>query len=174
MPARNVSVDYLSRKADNTIRRQATDLVRFVELLNHLGKQPAWSSAQPGRVCSRRWNIPGWSSTGCRSVAWGGLGTGRGISQLDGGSGGRGRQHQHTALDDQGVCQTGDESGCAVTRRSGHEPHRGRLRPKEARRIDERREVRLSSAAAKSPPRSVSRQSRQEAHNAARHAARTP
>lgn len=37
--ARNVFTDYLSRKADNTIRRQAADLARFVEFLNQVGAQ---------------------------------------------------------------------------------------------------------------------------------------
>jgi integrase len=37
--ARNVFADYLSRKADNTIRRQAADLARFVEFLNQVGEQ---------------------------------------------------------------------------------------------------------------------------------------
>jgi hypothetical protein len=37
--ARNVFADYLSRKADNTIRRQAADLARFVEFLNQIGEQ---------------------------------------------------------------------------------------------------------------------------------------
>src|SRR5690554_1095532 len=37
--ARNVFVDYLSRKADNTIRRQAADLARFVEFLHQIGEQ---------------------------------------------------------------------------------------------------------------------------------------
>ena len=37
--AQNVFADYLSRKADNTIRRQAEDLARFVEFLNQVGEQ---------------------------------------------------------------------------------------------------------------------------------------
>ncbi len=37
--SRNVFADYLSRKADNTIRRQAADLARFVEFLNQVGEQ---------------------------------------------------------------------------------------------------------------------------------------
>jgi integrase len=37
--ARNVFTDYLSRKADNTIRRQAADLARFVEFLDQVGEQ---------------------------------------------------------------------------------------------------------------------------------------
>jgi len=37
--AQGVFVDYLSRKADNTIRRQASDLARFVEFLNQIGQQ---------------------------------------------------------------------------------------------------------------------------------------
>jgi integrase len=37
--ARGVFVDYLSRKADNTIRRQAADLARFAEYLNEVGEQ---------------------------------------------------------------------------------------------------------------------------------------
>lgn len=37
--ARNVFADYLSRKADNTIRRQVADLARFVEFLNQVGEQ---------------------------------------------------------------------------------------------------------------------------------------
>jgi len=37
--ARGVFTDYLSRKADNTIRRQAADLARFVEFLNQVGEQ---------------------------------------------------------------------------------------------------------------------------------------
>jgi len=37
--AQNVFADYLSRKADNTIRRQAADLARFVEFLNQVGEQ---------------------------------------------------------------------------------------------------------------------------------------
>jgi len=36
--ARSVLADYLSRKADNTIRRQAADLARFVEFLNQVGE----------------------------------------------------------------------------------------------------------------------------------------
>ena len=37
--ARNVVVEYLSRKADNTIRRQAADLARFADYLNEIGDQ---------------------------------------------------------------------------------------------------------------------------------------
>ena len=37
--ARNVFADYLSRKDDNTIRRQAADLGRFVEFLHQIGEQ---------------------------------------------------------------------------------------------------------------------------------------
>ena len=37
--AQNVFADYLSRQADNTIRRQAADLTRFVEFLNQVGEQ---------------------------------------------------------------------------------------------------------------------------------------
>lgn len=37
--AQNVFTDYLSRKADNTIRRQAADLARFVEFLHQIGEQ---------------------------------------------------------------------------------------------------------------------------------------
>src|SRR5690554_5546562 len=37
--ARNVFTDYLSRKADNTIRRHAADLARFVEFLQQVGEQ---------------------------------------------------------------------------------------------------------------------------------------
>ena len=37
--ARSVFADYLSRKADNTIRRQAADLARFVEFLTQVGEQ---------------------------------------------------------------------------------------------------------------------------------------
>jgi hypothetical protein len=37
--AQGVFVDYLSRKADNTIRRQAADLARFAEYLNAVGEQ---------------------------------------------------------------------------------------------------------------------------------------
>lgn len=37
--ARNVFADYLSRKADNTIRRQAADLARFADYLNAIGEQ---------------------------------------------------------------------------------------------------------------------------------------
>jgi len=36
--ARGVFADYLSRKADNTIRRQAADLMRFVEFLRQIGE----------------------------------------------------------------------------------------------------------------------------------------
>jgi len=37
--ARNVFADYLSRKASNTIRRQAADLARFAEFLDQVGEQ---------------------------------------------------------------------------------------------------------------------------------------
>ena len=37
--ARNVFADYLSRKADNTIRRQAADLTRFAAYLDAVGEQ---------------------------------------------------------------------------------------------------------------------------------------
>ncbi len=37
--ARSVFIDYLSRKADNTIRRQAADLARFAEYLNRVGHE---------------------------------------------------------------------------------------------------------------------------------------
>src|SRR4030065_589934 len=37
--ARGVFADYLSRKADNTIRRQAADLARFADYLNAIGEQ---------------------------------------------------------------------------------------------------------------------------------------
>jgi hypothetical protein len=37
--ARGVFVDYLSRKADNTIRRQTADPARFAEYLNQVGEQ---------------------------------------------------------------------------------------------------------------------------------------
>ncbi|MEP0762322.1 MAG: hypothetical protein HRF48_06235, partial [Chloroflexota bacterium] len=36
--AQSVFADYLSRKADNTIRRQAADLARFAALLNQAGE----------------------------------------------------------------------------------------------------------------------------------------
>ena len=36
--ARGVFADYLSRKADSTLRRQAADLMRFVEFLRQLGE----------------------------------------------------------------------------------------------------------------------------------------
>ena len=45
--AQNVFADYLSRKADNTIRRQAADLARLVEFLNKWGSKRACSSALP-------------------------------------------------------------------------------------------------------------------------------
>ena len=35
--ARNAVTDYLSRKADNTIRRQAADLQRFADFLDAVG-----------------------------------------------------------------------------------------------------------------------------------------
>jgi hypothetical protein len=41
--ARGVFADYLSRKADNTIRRQAADLARFADYLNAIGDRPVWN-----------------------------------------------------------------------------------------------------------------------------------
>ena len=41
--ARGVFADYLARKADNTIRRQAADLNRFAQFLNEVGEQAGLS-----------------------------------------------------------------------------------------------------------------------------------
>jgi integrase len=47
--AQGVFADYLSRKADNTIRRQAADLARFAEYLNQVGEQ---AGMPPGAALS--------------------------------------------------------------------------------------------------------------------------
>ena len=47
--ARGVFADYLARKADNTLRRQAADLARFATFLNDVGEQAGLLAGYPAR-----------------------------------------------------------------------------------------------------------------------------
>ena len=73
--AQNVFADYLSRKADNTIRRQAADLARFAEFLNEVGEQAgvqlgaALGAFAQAVAAFSRWSRP--DADAWRGVTWG-------------------------------------------------------------------------------------------------------
>jgi hypothetical protein len=73
--AKNVFMDYLSRRADNTIRSQAASLARFAEYLNEIGErigQPLgasmseWSISQRVWILGERIDLEGLSAHNCR------------------------------------------------------------------------------------------------------------
>jgi integrase len=73
--ARNVFADYLSRKADNTIRRQAADLARFVEFLDQVGEQAGLQLGTNLGAFARAVGTfpdgPGLDAEAWRGVTWG-------------------------------------------------------------------------------------------------------